>query len=260
MVVWGGGSQPPPSESDAARRSRAERGRGPPSRRPTTLSTRPQGVSGWVPVQPTLGSGVSGVTPLQAPIRPPGVRVTLPTGAAKRRGPTWRAGVRVPSTSKRQRTRSFRRAPSAATAMAAAPRARRSRAMPPPRPRLEEAGWGGAWGGTVRPRGAPNERGVAGAGSWRERRGPGERTARAGSSRTSGGGGAGRGLDLKPAVRCRCPPPSTTHVMTHPTPANAFALQILSFEKSPGVAFALTLDSARWPPRPFLLLLVSSTP
>lgn len=56
--------------------------------------------------------------------RPLSVRVTLPTAAAERRGLTWRAGVRVPSTSNRQRTRSFLRAPSAETAMAATPRAR----------------------------------------------------------------------------------------------------------------------------------------
>lgn len=59
--------------------------------------------------------------------RPLSVRVTLPTGAAERRGLTWRAGVRVPSTSNRQRTRSLLRAPSAETAMAAAPRAAEAR-------------------------------------------------------------------------------------------------------------------------------------
>lgn len=46
---------------------------------------------------------------------PTGGRVPGPAGL-----PTWRAGVRVPSTSNRQRTRSFLRAPSAVTAMAAA--------------------------------------------------------------------------------------------------------------------------------------------
>lgn len=40
---------------------------------------------------------------------------------------TCRAGVRVPSTSNRQRMRSFLRAPSTATAIAAAPRAKRCR-------------------------------------------------------------------------------------------------------------------------------------
>ena len=49
-------------------------------------------------------------------------------------GPTWRAGVRVPSTSNRQRTRSFLRAPSAVTAMVAVPGAQLRRRLGPQEP------------------------------------------------------------------------------------------------------------------------------
>lgn len=61
---------------------------------------------------------------------------------------TWRAGVRVPSTSNRQRMRSFLRAPSTATAMAAAPRAKRCRRCSSSRGRARQRS-GGAGAGPV---------------------------------------------------------------------------------------------------------------
>lgn len=59
-------------------------------------------------------------------------------------GPTWRAGVRVPSTSNRQRTRSFLRAPSAVTAMVAVPGAQLRRRLGPQEPLGIEDRRGGA--------------------------------------------------------------------------------------------------------------------
>lgn len=125
---------------------------------PITPSGRPWGVRGRGPLHPTLGPG----GPRGHHFGPLSVRATLPMGGAERRGLTWRAGVRVPSTSNRQRTRSFLRAPSAATAMAAAPRARETPGMRPPEPLRKEAGPGGAWGGGAsrQGRGARPRRGV----------------------------------------------------------------------------------------------------
>lgn len=129
------------------------------------------GGQGREPLHPTPGPGVSAVTPPQDPCLPSRVRVTLRAGDSERRGATWRAGVRVPSTSNKQRTRSFLRAPSAVTAMAAAPRAGRSHWMRPPRSRRAEAGRGGAGsppGGAAR-RGR-GQGGPDGGGVWARRK------------------------------------------------------------------------------------------
>lgn len=102
----------------------------------------PRAARARLPLNRTLGLGgrggrARGVRPRRGPHSASGVHRTLPTRASGRPGPTWRAGVRVPSTSNRQRTRSRLRAPSAVTAMAAAaPRAGaapgRSRGAGPP--------------------------------------------------------------------------------------------------------------------------------